>query len=199
ARVDKELNSFIKGLAGANVIQRDTAKKLAGMPLHEQLAWISRNRKTMDRLADYLDDVMGNWTAFTRFERAFGPGVMFYPFVRMSFRWAFWSFPKRHPIRAQILYFLAQRHSEEIEKITGNKADWIDYAHPILFGEGGKPEEVLPIGHRLVPGLNAIVEAIGSDNLTGIFRSLNPGLSTLIYGGSLVDPMSGRQEQVQGD
>src|SRR5690606_20992605 len=181
AKADKELNGFLKGLSGANVIQRDIAKKLAGMPLHEQLSWLSRNRKQMDRLADYLDDVMGNWTAFTRFERRFGPAVMFLPFVRMSLRWAFWSFPKRHPIKAEILYFLAQRNAEEIEQITGNTAEWIDYAHPILHGEGGQPEEVLPIGHRLVPGLNAIVEAVGADNLTGIFCSLNPSLSTPIY------------------
>lgn len=195
ANVDRELNSFLKSLSAANRQQAALAKKLSGMSRVDQLAWISRNPKELARHSRYLDDVMGNWTSFTRFEKAFAPAVMFYPFLRMSLRWTFWSYPKRHPIKAEILYFLGQRNAEEIEKITGGDASWIDYANPVVYNEDGEAEAVLPAGRRLMPGLNALTEAIGEDNIAGVFRALNPALSIPVYGLTGVDPMSGDQEK----
>lgn len=196
ARVDKEFNSFVSGVQGMMREQDAIAKKLKGMKPHEQLSYIARHPKMFDKHLDYLDDVAGNWQAFTRYERQFAPLVMFYPFLRMSLRWTFWSYPKHHPVRAQMLYLLGQQQAEEIDKLLGpGNAKFIDYAMPVMHDEDGKAAAVLPGGQRFAsPGLNILTQTIGEDNLAGLGRALNPALSIPFYAASGVDPMSGQQD-----
>ena len=64
--------------------------------------------------------MQGNWTAFSRFERSFGPAAIFYSFLRYSLRWAA-RFAYQHPVKAQIAYLLGQMNSNELEKLLGHK------------------------------------------------------------------------------
>lgn len=201
AKADREFNGFVRGLQGMMREQDAIARKLAPLSRQEQLSYLARHPEVFDRHLDYLDDVAGNWQAFTRYERKLAPLVMFYPYLRMSLRWTFWSYPKNHPVRAQIMYLLAQQNSNEIDKLLGDgNAKFIDYAMPIVHGAQGKPDAILPAGQRFgAPGLNTLVQAVGEDNYAGLARVLTPALSIPFYFFSGLDPMSGEQELDTGD
>lgn len=192
ADVDRGLNSFLGSLQNATRIQKRVADELKGKPLDEQIAWLGRNRRHLEEHSQYIQDLMGDYTAFTRFERAFGPLAIFMPFIRMSFRWTFNTYPRHHPIKAQMIYFLAQQHADTIEKMVGGTPDWLRYSDPVIHGEDG-PIATLPIGHRMMIGLNAVSQAAGRGQLEAMFQGLNPFISTPIFAGLGVDPLSGEQ------
>jgi hypothetical protein len=197
AHADKELNGFVSGLQGALRQQDAISNKLKGKPLQEQLSWLARNPKALEKHLDYLDDVMGNWGAFSRFERQFSPALIFYPFLRMSMRWTFWSYPIRHPVKAQIAYLLAQQNSEELEKLLGVKPNFLQLAQPVLHGTNGKVEGVLPGGTRFAaPGSNVLTQAIGENNISGLARAFNPLLGVGYTAISGKDPMSGEESDI---
>jgi hypothetical protein len=194
AEFNRDLNSFARGLRGSLHFSKETAAKLRNLPLHEQMAWLGKHPAEARKLQGYLDDVMGNWDAFSRFERQFAPALIFYPFVRYSLRWTFWSFPLRHPIKAQMLYFLGQMNSQELEKLLGAKPqNWTDYANPVLYDKSG-PSAIMPFGKRIAPGLSGPVEAAGQGNITSLLGSLNPTLGVPIEALTGVNPLSGQQE-----
>lgn len=201
AKADREFNGFVRGLQGMLREQDAIAKKLAPMSRREQLSYVARHPDLFDKHLDYVDDVAGNWQAFTRYERKLAPLVMFYPYLRMSLRWTFWSYPKNHPVRAQIMYLLAQQNSNEIDKLLGDgNAKFIDYAMPIVHNDQGVPDQVLPGGQRFgAPGLNTLVQAVGEDNYAGLLRVLNPVLSIPVYAATGLDPLSGEQTLDTGD
>src|SRR5262245_20085790 len=97
------------------------SKEMEGMTGPQRLAYMAENPKLLAKHLDYLDDVMGNWQAFGRFEKAFAPALVFYPFLRMSLRWTFNAYPKNHPIKAQLLYMLAQQNANDLEKLFQGK------------------------------------------------------------------------------
>lgn len=193
AAIDRELNSvpaqarrevkhFFRGLAGAQDLEYRMAKELQGLSRPEQLRrWTEdpRLHGMRQEHLNYLDDVIGNWTAFTRFERRFAPVTMFYPYLRMSLRWTFSSYPKRHPIKAQLLYLLGQQNNEELEKLLGRGPSFYESSFPVVRDEEGRLDEdhggVLPGGARFgAPGGNFLVESMGSGKVSGLGRGLNP-------------------------
>jgi hypothetical protein len=199
AEADRRLNSFVHGLQGATKIQRRMAEDLKGMPLHRQILELANNpkyRKLLDQHTAYLHDIMGNFDAFTRYERKFGPLGIFYPYVRMSFRWTLMTYPSRHPLKAQMLYLAGQQHAEDMEKLLGAPPDWIHYGDPIIYDSGAKKGAVgiLPIGQRISPGLNAFMESVGTGNVAGLLRGANPFIATAVYGITGINPLSGTQD-----
>lgn len=193
ARADKELNGWVNSLSELMRGQRSIADAIKGKPLKDQMEYIARHPKEAARLEHYLDDVMGNWRALTRHEAKFAPLIVFYPFVRYSLRWMFWSFPKNHPVKASILYFLGQQNANELEKLTGSKnLDFLDYTTPVYTSNTGK-QAVLPGASRIAPGTNALVTAIGSGNVSAITSGFNPAVGTLITATTGVDPFTGEQ------
>lgn len=193
AKADREVNKFTTSLSELYKGQRSISEALKGKPLKQQMEYFAKNPAEAARLERYLDDVMGNWRAMTRLEAKFAPAVIFYPFVRYSLRWMFWSFPKQHPVKATILYFLAQQNAEELEKLIGGKPqNWIDYAVPVYTGASGS-NAVLPGGTRIAPGTNALITAIGSGKVEAIASGLNPAIGiggAAIYG---VDSFTGEK------
>jgi hypothetical protein len=136
---------------------------------------------------------MGNWRALTRHEAKFAPLVVFYPFVRYSLRWMFWSFPKEHPVKATILSFLAQQNANELEKlIGGSPSNWLDYAVPVYTGSHGT-DAVMPGGTRIAPGTNALVTAIGKGQVEGLASGLNPAVGIGVTAITGVDPYTGEK------
>ena len=176
AQIDREVNGFLGGLGGFLKLDGQVKKKLKGMSPAEQQAYLLRNPKTARALESYLDDVMGNWRAISSREEFAASAVAFYPYVRYAIKTAFWGFPKRHPIKTSMLYFLAQLNANELEEIVGEgkPIEWLNYAFPVVSMDGERT--VTPGAARVAPALSVVAEAIGTNNLSRIFGGLSPFL-----------------------
>jgi hypothetical protein len=173
-------------------------RQLKGMTRPQAMAWLSKNPKARKMRDDYLSDVMGNWGALTDFERSLSHLIIFYPFVRMSVAWTLSTFPKRHPLKAAALHFLAQQNAEKIQNLMGGDPSFFTgWAQaPIYSGRGenlGQPSAMLPL-HRIAPGSNTIIEAMGGDASPRDFlRAVNPFIGALFAGVGGYDQLTGRQ------
>lgn len=182
-----KLERLVKG-------QRQLSERLAKMTPAERLAWSVRSTPAKRKVEGYLDDVMGNWRAFSRKERAFAPAMIFYPFLRMSLQWPFYSFPKRHPVRAAIMYELAASHNEQLRELLGGPPSWFgEYATAIVYGEEYEGGALKVKASRIVPGANAIFEALSSGSGAAAGRIANPvvGYFNALFNG--IDPLSGEK------
>lgn len=207
AKIDKDLNGrtnqFVRGIGGLHREMGTALKEMKGKPLKEQAEWVAAHPDWSRRYQSYLDDVMGNWSALTKNERVAAQAMIFYPFVRMSLRWTFYAFPKRHPIKAAMLYYLGQQNANELKKVLhGDPSYFTQWAQvPVDFGEGQEKGGLVDLA-RIAPGSNALVEALGgsSEGPKGIAAAklAQPALAALgtaIYG---VAPLSGKQEGDSG-
>lgn len=193
AKVDREINGFYRSLSELMKGQRRISEALKGKPLKAQMEYIAKHPAEAAKLEGYLDNVMGNWRAMTRLEAKFAPAIVFYPFVRYSLRWTFWTFPKEHPVKAQILYFLAQQNSNELEKLLGGPpVNPIDYTFPVYTNAKGQ-NEVMPGGQRFAPGMNALTTAIGKGRIETTISGLNPALGLAVTAGTGIDPFTGEK------
>jgi hypothetical protein len=202
AKADKELNGHLDGFVqGLGRLDKEMGRQLEAMrgkSLRDQLAFIADHPKWADRYQTYLDDVMGNWTALTKNERVASQLMIFYPFLRMSLRWTFYAFPKHHPIRAMVLAYLSQQNATEIRRLLGGDPSYFTGWLKVPVHLGGKKVAYVPLS-RIVPGANALLEALGG-NIEGpkgsvALRTAQPlvgGAATLATG---VSPLSGKQEK----
>lgn len=177
AEVDRRLNSWMTGLQQTLRTERRLSDELRHMDKDTQLRELTTNPKykaDLDKIADYVDDIAGNWTAFTRFERVFGPAAVFYGFIRYAMRWPL-TFAKHHPVAAEISYFLGQQNAEQLEKILGGApSEFYKFAQPVVWDGEGNPS-VLPGGARIAPGLSAPAQGLLSANApAAIIGSANP-------------------------
>jgi hypothetical protein len=204
AKIDKDLNSrtnsFVHGIGGLNREMGLALKEMKGKTLKEQAEWVAGHPKWSNRYQSYLDDVMGNWSALTKNERVAAQAMIFYPFIRMSLRWTFYAFPKRHPVKAAMLYYLGQQNAQEIKKLLGGDPSYFTQWAMVPIDLGGE-KKFIDLS-RIAPGSNALVEALGgsAEGPKGIAAAklAQPALAALgtaIYG---VSPLSGKQEGGSG-
>lgn len=183
----KRLERLFKG-------ERAMSEKLSKMSLEERMEWSMRSTPAKRKLENYLDDVLGNWRALSRKERVSSPALIFYPFLRMSLQWPFYSFPKRHPLRAAVMYEMAAAHNSQLRALLGGPPPWFgDYATAIVYGEQYKGGALEISAKRIVPGANSIFEAITHGGDVAAQRSLNPVVSyfnALVNG---IDPLTGEK------
>lgn len=205
-KIDRDLNSKLSHFAGGmrQLWRHEDAitTQLKGKPLSEQMAWFTEHPKEMQRIQGYLDDTMGNWNALTRHERTAASVVMFYPFLRMSLRWLLHSFPKQHPIKASILYYLGQQNANELHKLLHGDPSFFNWAMvPIHAGEGGKETSLVDLS-RMAPGANTLTQGLGAGS-SGTLGSIGeqavqPALAATVTAITGVSPLSGRQEPNSG-
>ncbi len=204
AKVDKDLNgranTFIRGVGGMNREMKTALKEMAGKPLRQQAEWVAEHPQWARRYQGYLDDVMGNWSALTKNERVAAQAMIFYPFLRMSLRWTFYAFPKRHPIKAAMLYGLGQMNAQEVEKLLHGDPSYFTQWAMVPIDLGG--EKKLIDLSRIAPGSNALVEALGGSTegpkgiaAAKVAQPVLAALGTAVYG---VSPLSGKQEPGSG-
>lgn len=204
AKIDKDLNGrtnvFLRGVGGVNREMGAALKEMKGKSLKQQAEWVADHPKWARRYQSYLDDVMGNWSALTKNERVAAQAMIFYPFVRMSLRWTFYAFPKRHPIKAAMLYYLGQQNANELHKLLHGDPSYFTQWAMVPVDLGGE-KQLIDLS-RIAPGSNALVEALGgsSEGPKGIAAAklAQPALAALgtaIYG---VSPLSGKQEGNSG-
>ena len=190
AQVDREFNSFMRGLGRVLDLDEKMKNNMGAMTLAQKQAAIARNPRLARQMEGYLDDVLGNWRAISRLENTPASLTAFYPFVRYSIKTAFWGFPKRHPIKTAMLYFFAQMNANELERyLDGEEADWLNYAYPVIYADG-KPQ-VAPSATRFAPALSAVIEAVGTDNISRVAAGVNPVIGGLVQGTLGIDTFTG--------
>lgn len=204
AKIDRDLNGhvnkFVHGIGGLNRDMGAALEAMKGKSLTAQAEWVADHPKWAAHYQSYLDDVMGNWSALTKNERVAAQAMIFYPFMRMSLRWTFYAFPKRHPVKAAMLYWLGQQNAQEVHKLLHGDPSYFTQWAMVPVDLGGKKKFVDL--SRIAPGSNALVEALGgsSEGPKGIAAAklAQPALAALgtaIYG---VSPLSGKQEPGSG-
>lgn len=219
AEADKQFRSWTSGVRGMFRTSAKLSEKFRGKSREELWTWLSTTKEGkahLERLADYVDNVQGNWTAFSRYERAFAPLTIFYPFLRYSLRWTLWTFPRTHPLAATIAYTLGQVNSNELEKVLGAKpASPFQWAQPVVkhpfdqkkyedgLAKGLSPSrarylatvDTLPGGSRIAPGQSVIQQAVVGGKPSQLVGGLNPilgaGLTALGGPGPFGDKPSG--------
>jgi hypothetical protein len=200
AKIDGDLakrgGAFLRGIRGLSDEMQAATKQMKGKSLDEQIAWIGDHPEFERHYADYLDDVMGNWSALTKNERLASQIAIFYPFMRMSLRWTFYAFPKRHPIKAAMLGYLAQQNAVTLKKFLGNDpgyfSEWANV--PVKLGPG--ETDVIPLT-RVGVGSNTLVEVAGEDvGLKGVgLKMAQPAVAALIQAETGVNPFTGKEEE----
>lgn len=177
AEADKRFLSWTNGVRGMFRTSAKLSERFKGKTRQELYEWLSttkQGKKELQKLADYVDDVQGNWTAFSRYEKAFAPFVIFYPFLRYSLRWTLHTFPKTHPLTATLAFTLGQVNSNELEKVLGAKpSSPLGYTWPVVADAEGK-KSVLPGGSRVAPGLGTPQQAVLGGNVSQLAGALNP-------------------------
>lgn len=194
AEADKRFRSWHSSLTGLFDSQ---ARLSQHFKTREELwNWLNTDPKgkvELKKITDYIDNIQGNWTAFTRYERALAPFTIFYPFLRYSLRWTLWTFPKTHPVTATIAYTLGEANANQLEKLVGSKlANPIAYAYPAYQNEKNETE-VLPGGSRISPGQSSLTQTLSTGNPAAILSSANPFLGAGLIATTGVEPFTGQQ------
>jgi hypothetical protein len=160
AHIDRELNGMFHNMPELWGLSRGMTKTLRGMSREDQLKWLSspEGRSALEQVGNYVDDMMGNWTAFTRNERLPAAFSFFYPFMRMSLRFMLHTFPRAHPLRAGALYYLGQLNTNEVRRLIGGSdpAFLSELLQGVEFTDQG--ERTIDVS-RMNPASNALINA----------------------------------------
>lgn len=165
AKMDRDLNShmsrFLQGAGNLYREQEKIARQFKGRPLKDVLGHWADDPAGVERYQSYLDDMMGSWSALTKNEQTAARVLIFYPFLRMSLKWTFVSFPREHPIRAAASYWLGQQNANELHDLLGGDPRFFgEWGNVPIHLDSGKPTSYLPLSRLSVAG-NALVEALG--------------------------------------
>jgi hypothetical protein len=203
AEADKRFRSWHTGVAGLFDSAAKMSHDFRGKSRADLWTWLTTDPKgkaELGKITDYVDNIQGNWTAFTRYERALAPLTIFYPFLRYSLRWTLWTFPKTHPITATIAYTLGQANANQLEKLVGGPlANPLAYAYPAYQNEKGETS-LLPGGSRISPGQSNLTQAIATGTPAQILSSANPFIGAGLTATTGIEPFTGEKSSLpQGE
>lgn len=182
AKIEGDLRRAEKGFQGwrrsaKNLFkhQQRAVEDMKGMPPEARALYISEHPRLGDELIKDMHGMMGNWDAFTTFEKNISPFAIFYPFQRYSVLWMLYHFPLDHPVVSTGLAMLGAVNAQELRKIAareGGTPSVLDYTKPVIAGGS-----VLPSGQRFFPGLGAIQQAVLEGKPMQALQSASPALS----------------------
>lgn len=143
-RIQAQVMDLFTGKVGGKVGDKDAMMKLL------------TNQKSLERHAEHLDSVLGNWMTYTNAERRIlSRGVMFYGFMRFSTKLTFYTMPTSHPIMSSILLKLGQLQRDELRKMFGVDVPFWEIGN--YYGTDGwlVPEGMRIQAARINPFFNA--------------------------------------------
>jgi len=209
AKMDKDfnghLNQFLLGSGKMYRLQKEYSSKLRGKSPAEIAEFVTRNPALQERYRTYLDDMMGNWTALSKREQTLSQLVIFYPFLRMSLKWTFNTFPKNHPIRAAASYWVAQQNANELHHLLKGDPSFFGYWGNVPLYTSEHPTMELPLARLGLSG-NALVEALGGslENTEGpplaalALSVTQPAITAGVRGITGLNKFTGEQEPHSG-
>lgn len=201
AEADKRFRSWHASLTGLFDKQARLSHDFRGKSRTELWDWLTKDPKgkvELRKITDYVDNIQGNWSAFTRYERSLAPLAIFYPFLRYSLRWTLWTFPRTHPVTATLAYTLGQANANQLEKLVGGPLENpIAYAYPVETNAKGE-KNVLPGGSRISPGQSNLTQAGATGNPAALLSSANPVLGAALTAVTGIEPFTGEKAEKQG-
>jgi len=199
AEADKRFRSWHSGVSGLFDSSARLSSRFKGKSRAELWTWLTKDPKGKAELAkitDYVENIQGNWTAFTRYERSLAPLAIFYPFLRYSMRWTLWTFPKTHPVAATLAYVSGQANANQLEALAGGPLpNPIAYAFPAYQNERGETA-VLPGGSRISPGQSSLTQAVATGNPSQVLSSANPFIGAGLTALTGIEPFTGEKSSL---
>ena len=128
----------------------------------EAMMKLLTNQKALERHAEHVDSLLGNWMTYTNAERrVFSRFTMFYGFVRFSTKLTFYTMPIHHPIMTSILAKLGQLQRDELRKLFGVDLPFWEVGN--YYGTDGwlVPEGMRIQAARINPFFNAYGIVLG--------------------------------------
>ena len=109
ARIEGDFKRANKGFEGWRYSARSlfkneaqAVKDMKGMNGSERALYIAEHPRLGDNVVKDMRGILGNWDAFTVFEKHIAPFAIFYPFQRFSALWTLYHFPLDHPQRRRL-------------------------------------------------------------------------------------------------
>jgi hypothetical protein len=164
----------------------------------KQVDGILKNPAEVEKLAQHVNNVLGDFTRYTAFERRWLKSfTLFYGFLRYATRLAFYTMPMHHPIMSAIALKLGQLHRQEVQDLLGG--DEAPYAYGRIFftGKGGQLSSIDL--SRINPATTPLTETLSTGNPKALLGMLSPVVQMAtdqMYGGSLYE--GGRGFRVGG-
>ena len=166
----------------------------------EKLAALKAAEPQFVRVAEKVDDMLGNYTRYTAAERkGLKSAVLFYGFMRWSTRFAFYTLPVKHPVAASISAKLGQMQREEIISLLADeaasmsaapaeeyekllRAGWSPWAFGRIWLTKNGTLESIDLA-RVNPMLTPLVDALseGPKAFVGLTSPVFTGLADLAY------------------
>jgi len=183
AKARKEFDSFLNSAGSAWGAHQDLNNKLRNKTDKERFEWLKTREASryLEDIGRYTRDTMGDWISVMRsgagsVEQYGSALVMFYPFVRMSVKWAMWSLPVKHPYRAMILGMAAQANAAELRDLFEGERSKILSSYSQAVMHPSETEKSLLNMNRSTP-MSGFTEALGSPtDITGFFNVIMPAL-----------------------
>lgn len=181
ARIAGDFKRAEKGFQGWRYSARNlfkneaqAVKDMKGMNASERALYIAEHPRLGDNVVKDMRGILGNWDAFTVFEKHIAPFAIFYPFQRFSALWTLYHFPLDHPAAATSLALLGAVNAAEVKKaaeLEGGSPSVVDYTKPVINGKS-----ILPAGQRFSAGLGSVQSAILEHKPMQALQGLNPAL-----------------------
>lgn len=181
ARIEGDFKRANKGFEGWRYSARNlfkneaqAVKDMKGMDGGERALYIAEHPRLGDNIVKDMRGILGNWDAFTVFEKHIAPFAIFYPFQRFSALWTLYHFPLDHPAAATSLALLGAVNAAEVKKaaeLEGGSPSVVDYTKPVINGKS-----ILPAGQRFSAGLGSVQSAILNRKPMQALQGLNPAL-----------------------
>ncbi len=181
AKIEGDFKRSEKGFQGwrhsaRNLFKNEAQaiKDMKGMNGSERALYIAEHPRLGDNVVKDMRGILGNWDAFTVFEKHIAPFAIFYPFQRFSALWTLYHFPLDHPAAATSLAMLGAVNAAEVKKaaeLEGGTPSVVDYTKPVINGQS-----ILPAGQRFSAGLGSVQSAILEHKPMQALQGLNPAL-----------------------
>lgn len=181
ARIEGDFRRANKGFEGwrhsaRNLFKNEAqaVKDMKGMNGAERALYIAEHPRLGDAVVRDMRGILGNWDAFTVFEKHIAPFAIFYPFQRFSALWTLYHFPLDHPAAATAMAMLGAVNAAEVKKaaeLEGGSPSVLDYTKPVINGQS-----ILPAGQRFSTGLGAIQQAVLEHKPMQALQGLNPAI-----------------------
>lgn len=181
AKIEGDFKRAGKGFEGwrhsaRNLFKNEAqaVKDMKGMDGGERALYIAEHPRLGDNVVKDMRGILGNWDAFTVFEKHIAPFAIFYPFQRFSALWTLYHFPLDHPAAATAMAMLGAVNAAEVKKaaeLEGGTPSVVDYTKPVINGRS-----ILPAGQRFSAGLGSVQSAVLEHEPMRALQGLNPAL-----------------------